>query len=412
MTMRMLDGAVLAVVLALGLQPRASHAASTLLSNKGFMPFMVSPDGRQVTFIDGEGVKRISLDGGGTKTLMRAKLGPWDLHTASMCALSPDGSEIALLDRKAVRLLSPDHGRMETLMQIKGDVDAAKFAWSPDGRRLAVAAFVLPEGMLSTGSELVAFDLTTGRSSVLDRNCNIGGMAWSPDGRSLCWSRIPRVFMPPHCPTGVLMLATVDGGSPGHSISESFDLANGPAWLRQGGAIIAETAEYGSGRMDVGLMKIDASGKAPQPVLRGQGSYPHYWPAASPGPWAVSHDGKSIAFVVQDKLFRYEIVRGTTTEITSGKEDGVEWYNTRLSWSIDDRDVVLLSAVGVPPSMPPGKIIPNGPPYELWVYAANGSLVAGPLTITQGMAIVAGLQCAAGRRVIYNTNQGLFALTY
>ena len=52
---------------------------------------------------------------------------------------------------------------------------------SPDGRRIAVVV----DGVQQ--QELRLFDLTTGKSELVDQGFFVGGMSWSPDGRSLVY---------------------------------------------------------------------------------------------------------------------------------------------------------------------------------------------------------------------------------
>ncbi|WP_395696450.1 serine hydrolase [Nocardioides sp.] len=122
-------------------------------------------------------------------------------------AWSPDGSRVAFVRDGQVHLLPVTGGDPERVTELPQGVTAP--VWSPDGTRLAFTARVDPtggtgplvatrldfqtdgEGMYGAARDQVhVLDLASGRCrQVTDGRDHAGPPAWSPDGRSLAFTR-------------------------------------------------------------------------------------------------------------------------------------------------------------------------------------------------------------------------------
>lgn len=212
----------------------------------------ISPDGERVVYVrqwvDRESEKRIgnlyvaATSGGGPR---RFTVGD---HADSAPRWAPDGASIAFLStrgggRAQLWRIPVDGGEAERLTDVDGRIGG--FAWSPDGRRIALQVRPLSEderaaekdpeaarkGPLerhvtrmmykSDGSGYVPAerwqiwlaDARSGKTRVLvEGDFDAGGPAWSPDGRQLAYlanKRPDADLRPQHSD---LWLQPVDGG--------------------------------------------------------------------------------------------------------------------------------------------------------------------------------------------------------
>jgi Tol biopolymer transport system component len=142
------------------------------------------PDGRRLAFIrqhpggGPDGIYVVDVDGSGDP---RRLVAGW----ADALAWSPNGRWLAYVrwnydERTELRLVDLRSGRGRTLA-VAASIDQRKgLAWSPDGRRLALAD---PSG-------LRLFTLAGGKTRRLLRTPS-ASVSWSPDGRQLVVGREP-----------------------------------------------------------------------------------------------------------------------------------------------------------------------------------------------------------------------------
>jgi dipeptidyl aminopeptidase/acylaminoacyl peptidase/CubicO group peptidase (beta-lactamase class C family) len=172
----------------------------------------LAPDGSQVAYVlrtlDAEGDRNVDelwlvATVGGTPR--RLTTGPADVAPA----WSPDGSRLAFLRQGQVHVLAADGGEPEQVTDLP--LGAGTPVWSPDGDSIAFTAPVNPgdptdgtgplvtaavdyqadgAGLFgATRSQLHVVDLATGDCRRLTEGDHAGQPAWSPDGRTLAFTR-------------------------------------------------------------------------------------------------------------------------------------------------------------------------------------------------------------------------------
>lgn len=141
-----------------------------------------SPDGRTIAFVGSHGVYTLRAAGGG-----RTRIFPMAFELG--LAWSPDGRRLALTTRDApgglgdelrTSLYTMNADGSDLRPVLKHRIEPGTPAWSPDGRRLAVAG--------TSGIYVVGAD-----GSGLERIANAGLVsaatpAWSPDGRTIAYA--------------------------------------------------------------------------------------------------------------------------------------------------------------------------------------------------------------------------------
>ena len=172
----------------------------------------LSPDGSRVVYVlrtlDAEEDRNVdelwsvATEGG---TPRRLTSGPADVAPA----WSPDGSRLAFLRQSQVHVLAADGGDPEKVTDLP--LGAGAPVWSPDGDRIAFTSAVDPTdpagstsplvtktvdyqadgaGMFgATRSQLHVVDLASGDCRRLTDGDHAGQPAWSPDGRTLAFTR-------------------------------------------------------------------------------------------------------------------------------------------------------------------------------------------------------------------------------
>jgi dipeptidyl aminopeptidase/acylaminoacyl peptidase/CubicO group peptidase (beta-lactamase class C family) len=170
---------------------------------------VLSPDGSRVVYVlrtlDGERDRNVdelwsvAIGGGAPRRLTS---GPADAAPA----WSSDGSRLAFLREGQVHVLAADGGEPQKLTDLP--LGAGAPVWSPDGERIAFTAAVDPtdgSGPLvargvdyqadgagrfgATRSQLHVVDAVSGDCRRLTDGDHAGQPAWSPDGRTLAFTR-------------------------------------------------------------------------------------------------------------------------------------------------------------------------------------------------------------------------------
>jgi len=150
-----------------------------------------SPDGRQIAFTSGvrsPHIWAINADGTGRRRLTHA----WDL----LPAWSPDGRKIAYASHRhcarryyttcfsEIVVMNADGSRKRSLTHSR--FDDATPAWSPDGSRLAYAAFDRSQGgAIPARTALRVMDANGRRNRRLTSFSSFYFPAWSPDGGTI-----------------------------------------------------------------------------------------------------------------------------------------------------------------------------------------------------------------------------------
>lgn len=159
------------------------------------VPPLVSPDGTRLLLVGSDGLSLLRLDRPGEIARLPSP-GGW-------LAWSPDGRELASIDvdadkRLHLKVFAADgRGEVRDLAAAWPSIaegyeqSVSEFAWSPDGRRFAFLLYTAlakgPRGVYRSRKDLYVAD-GSGLKNLSRENetvAAIGGLAWSPDGRSL-----------------------------------------------------------------------------------------------------------------------------------------------------------------------------------------------------------------------------------
>jgi WD40 repeat protein len=164
---------------------------------------------------------------------------------------SSSGAGLATVDRSTLRTIDPATGEttgLGTFAAVKRANAAPKWAWSPDGLRIA---FVAPGGVISS------VDVRSGERSVLARLPgesldSINQMDWSPDGAHLAV-----VSSSMSNSTGRLYVMDADGSNV-RVLAENLD-ARGVAWSPDGTRLAYGEAAPGSGEVRIWAVPMDGA---------------------------------------------------------------------------------------------------------------------------------------------------------
>jgi len=190
------------VVAGSGLEP--TPISGPLVAGGDVQRFVLSPDGRNVAFeadkeIDGVVAIFVApLDGSRAPVKVSGTFVAGGAPAQTL-AFSPDGSRLAftgdkLVDERVEVLVAPVDGSAEPVavsgaLAPDDDVEAAKFAWAPDGRHLA---FVAGNAMALTAELFVADAAGGGQptkvSGTLAEGLRVLNFAWAPDGSKLAFT--------------------------------------------------------------------------------------------------------------------------------------------------------------------------------------------------------------------------------
>jgi Tol biopolymer transport system component len=239
--------------------------------------YALAPDGRRIAagVFEGGSYRLVVVDGA-----RRLELGP--VAAGMVPRWSPDGTRIAFFRGDALVVADATSGAVA--LSVAGDL--APLAWSPDGRRLAAAAF-------PTALELVDVETGARRQLAALEGCCTNGAAWSPDGTRLA-------VIQSAADASRVELVRVDGsGSDSLPLraagSPAGEVARGPVWWTPDGGALVYGASAGN---DYAVYRLDLATRG---VTRVIAVRPPGLPAirfiAFGGDLALSPDGTRVAFV-------------------------------------------------------------------------------------------------------------------
>jgi len=170
---------------------RSGYPEQLTASEKPVSDPQWSPDGRRIAFVRDEAIWMIEVEGSHQALVARHPAGNRQPRW------SPDGHQIAFISRRRgwdqlwlVDAPVPRRGRpsshprsAEPVSLTAPGVDVDDFAWSPDGRRIAVASQRLPDLMTS---QIHVLEVATGRERLIGgEDAWETGPRWLPDGSGL-----------------------------------------------------------------------------------------------------------------------------------------------------------------------------------------------------------------------------------
>jgi Leucine-rich repeat (LRR) protein len=183
----------------------------------------LSPDGKWIACVTGDGLCVMNADGSGRKRV--AKRG--DLATVGVC-WSPDGRRIAFSVVYRGATGGSLHSRLYTVdvdgqdLRPVGDTEGICPVWSPDGKRLLFTGM----GRKDEGGGLYITHVDGTNVRQLVKDALMG--AWSPDGQWLAYVTFT------DREAGSLYVARADGSQPRQLLRTSREPLFGPQWSADG----------------------------------------------------------------------------------------------------------------------------------------------------------------------------------
>ncbi|MCZ6915532.1 MAG: prolyl oligopeptidase family serine peptidase [Gemmatimonadetes bacterium] len=280
-------------------QGASRYALDDWMTVTSVSSFVLAPDGRSIYYTSNAGssgtteIFRVSVDGGAPVQLTTNLPGVRPEPKAEL-AISTDGETLYYSSARYFQGYNnlfrvPTTGGPSTALTFNDAVIETAPAPSPDGRTLAYLAHV------RAGTQIFLLDLDQATSwprPLAPASDGERSPVWSPDGRSLAFSR-----------GGDIWIRTLDGGSPRRLIEDAYAGGNrSPVWSPDGGRIAFLTSK--SGYAQVGV--ADVTTGSVTPITR----VPREHSALS---W--SPDGRWVAFVQADEI-------GMSTHVVVAPADG------------------------------------------------------------------------------------------
>ena len=246
---------------------------------------------------------------------------------------SPDGKWIAFVSTRdgkpQIYRISPFGGEAEKLTDSKSGVQGLE--WAPDGKRIAFVAAREPTAEEErkqkekddaievdrnfVPARLHVFDLGTMKATeVVKGDYQIGGAAWSPDGKQIAYVTAPTPKADDGRFTDILVVDLASGAT--RKLVDNPGPDGNPSWSPDGNWIAFDTKPAkGASTTQSKLVVVAAGGGIPKPVA---GDFLY-----QPGPSVWAPDGKSLYFWAQTRtrpeLYQVPASGGSTKQVSDLK---------------------------------------------------------------------------------------------
>ncbi|MHB0998633.1 MAG: hypothetical protein ACYC27_05245 [Armatimonadota bacterium] len=319
--------------------------------------------------------------------------------------VSPDGKQVAFLDNNGLYVVPVTGGAPRLLMataqpridkRIRGDWDVQ---WSPDSTKIAFL-----NDYSSTLSKLILLNLTNGSTQDVDSAVFITSVAWSPDGSSLAWIRetgdkVSVSLNPKYPPTPqpVRRLVVSDdlgSAAPPRTIFQAPSLHN-LKWTADGNYLIF-VGKFGQA---MGMASQLSAGVTWIPLVENDQS-------VNPSRISdldVSPDGKSFSYISDHNFY----VNSIPPDETPNKEY-LQFLLTELTWTSDGQRLLF---IGEGPTAIPSISIGMGKSavYNIGWISKDGRHNK---VLRKSKEPVKFLQCAGQDRFMYITGDKLRMAKY
>ncbi|MHB1000328.1 MAG: WD40 repeat domain-containing protein [Armatimonadota bacterium] len=326
--------------------------------------FSISPDGRQIAFVDTAGLELTSIDGKNKKLLLPLHIEP---------------------EQWTSRARWPAYLGMRVV-------------WSPDGHMVAVSAYDMRE----ESSKLNIIDTQTKKTQIIDKSGFSFDPVWSPDSKRLAW--IGQYRTNPQKSLSVQVVTATITDINGHlqaskvrcPIPQKFHPFGPPlVWVNG-------SKQLAAGIKDVILItpgKSVPSAVSPDTALS-------EFQFCRPIAWELSPDGKTMAFGLSPRHARPprypKNIPGTLWIRPTGgghaKQLLVDRVPVAIAWTPDGRSILFANDSGE--HVAPGLGFIPGPPHTLHMVSANGKSDRELWIEKEG---IRKMQCTRDGKVLYTT---------
>jgi len=225
-----------------------------------FYPSAWSPDGRSILIEAGAGLTAtgagiFTMDPDGTH-LTRVTSAP---NEQIPWGFSPDGSKILFLDGSNLFVVRTDGTRLTRLNPSTLSLDCCgppRAEWSPDGRRIAFAAFPAGPGGGSDSALYTVQPDGGGLHRVTPLGTHAGLPTWSPDGRWIAFETQSGNGWPE------IAVVHADGSGQRFVTSPSDGLALRPIWSPDGTRLLMTYGQFDAkhrAQLDIWTVMIDGT---------------------------------------------------------------------------------------------------------------------------------------------------------
>jgi Tol biopolymer transport system component len=329
----------------------------------------ISPSGSEIVYAaqeNGKGAIRMTDIRGGTPVRLAERN-----TQASDPAWFPDGSTVVFTssDGLATSIWKVPRFGGTPMMLVQ---NAAEGRVSPDGTRIVFtrnAEDGFPRVWVAT---LTAVDQARRITGPDDGLFNHAWPAWSPDGRTICYSDARDLWLVP-----------ADGGK-AHPLTKDDPEDRQPVWSADGRFIYFTSTREGT----LALWRIPAGGGQPVRVTDGTGS--EHFPS-------LSRDGRRLAFVSRVRDFGLALADLRTGKISHFQEGG---FACMPAIAPDCSTLVFVSMVADSVALRSLPLRDNAPAADSVVLAAQGGDIASPAFSPDGRW-VAYYRAVEGHREIW-----------